>query len=76
MGSPLVQAQAVRNFGSWPASASVETDRDENSKVFQDDVRERKEGGKKDIVDLHRSLIQNFFATVCSSSFFLGQMRD
>ena len=44
--------------------------------VFQDDVRERKEEGGKDIVDLHRSLIHNFIATGYSYSFFLGQMHD
>ena len=45
--------------------------RETRIQVFQDDVRERKEEGGKDIVDLHRSLIHNFLAPVCSPSFFL-----
>ena len=37
-------------------------------KLFQDDIRERKEEEGKDIGDLHRCPIYNFFAAVCSSS--------
>jgi hypothetical protein len=46
------------------------------NQVFQDDVRERKREEGEDIRDLHRYPIDNSLPAICSSCFFLSQMRN